>query len=228
MMRLLLLLSSLAAILTPVRGAIAQVPKTVVLSDEKPIVYDEFGNQGSSACLIVLHGASGPVSFYKERAAFFGKHDFHVFMPHYFDASGSSTATTANYRTWSAVVDRFAKRCRQQAAVQKVFLVGYSLGASVALAAGSQGALVDAIADWYGSLPDDFFYRMKTIPPLLILHGEQDTNIPIVNGQQLVRLCEMKHLRCEHHFYSDQAHGFSGPALTDAEQRTLTFFASIK
>jgi len=50
------------------------------------------------------------------------------------------------------------------------------------------------------------------MPPLLILHGERDANIPILNGQQLVKLCEMKQLRCDHHFYPDQAHGFSGKA----------------
>jgi len=50
------------------------------------------------------------------------------------------------------------------------------------------------------------------MPPLLILHGERDANIPILNDQQLVKLSEMKQLRCDHHFYPDQAHGFSGKA----------------
>ena len=115
--------------------------------------------------------------------------------------------------------------CRRGPEVRKVFLVGYSLGASVALGAGSEGAPVDAIAEWYGSLPDDFFYRMTGMPPLLILHGERDSNIPIGNARQLVQLCEMKQLTCDHHFYSDQGHGFAGKALEDADQRTLAFFA---
>ena len=49
--------------------------------------------------------------------------------------------------------------------------------------------------EWYGSLPDDFFYQMKTMPPLLhSCTGSRSTNIAIVNGQQLVKLCEMKKL----------------------------------
>ena len=195
---------------------------------EKPVSYDEFGSQSSTNCLILLHGASGlSVPLYKDQAVYFGQHGFHVFLPHYFDATRSAAATTENYRIWAKVVDDLVAQCHQISSVQKTFLVGYSLGASVALAAGSQGVPVNAIAEWYGSLPDEFFYQMKGMPPLLILHGERDTNIPIVNGQQLVKLCEMKQLHCDHHFYPDQAHGFSGAALEDADRRTLSFFASL-
>lgn len=98
---------------------------------------------------------------------------------------------------------------RHPRAHKKVVLVGYSLGVSVALAAGSQGAAVDGIAEWDGSLPDEFFYHMRGMPPLLILHGERDSNVPVVNAQQLIKLCEMKHLKCENQIYPDQGHGFA-------------------
>src|SRR5271154_5410147 len=91
---------------------------------------------------------------------------------------------------------------------RKIGLVGLSLGSSVALAAGSQDLPIEAIADWYGSLPDSFFYKFKAMPPLLILHGERDRNIPVSSAQQLQKLCELKQLSCESHLYSDQGHGF--------------------
>ena len=62
------------------------------------------------------------------------------------------------------------------------------------------------------------------MPPLLILHGAQDSNIPVMNAQQLERLCGMKHFDCTTHIYPEESHGFSAGALRDAEQRTLTFF----
>lgn len=208
--------------------AFAETTKELCTAGERPVSYDEFGPLDSGNCLILLHGASGlSLPVYKDQAVFFGQHGYHVFLPHYFDATHSAAATVDNYRTWAKVVLDFVGRCHQNPAVQKVFLIGYSLGASVALAAGSQGAPVTAIAEWYGSLPDDFFYKMRGMPPLLILHGERDTNIPILNGQQLVKLCEMKQLHCDHHFYPEQAHGFAGKALEDADQRTLSFFSSI-
>lgn len=63
------------------------------------------------------------------------------------------------------------------------------------------------------------------MPPLLILHGQQDSIIPIVNAQQLARLCEMEHYSCESHLYAGEGHGFSSASLKDADQRTLEFFA---
>lgn len=95
----------------------------------------------------------------------------------------------------------------------------------MALGAGSQGIPVSAIADWYGSLPDEFFYHFQGMPPLLILHGEEDTNIPVINAQQLIKLCGLKQLTCENHIYPDQGHGFTGKALEDADRRTTDFFS---
>lgn len=189
------------------------------------VKYEEFGEPNAAKCLILLHGASAlSLPLYKDQAVYFAGHGFRVLMPHYFDATRSQSPTTENYHAWANVVEEFVSECRKQTSTQKVFLVGYSLGASVALAAGSEGAGIDAIADWYGSLPDDFFNHMKGMPPLLILHGERDPIIPIINAQQLVRLCGMRDLSCDHHFYTDQGHGFSGKALEDADQRTIAFF----
>jgi fermentation-respiration switch protein FrsA (DUF1100 family) len=56
---------------------------------------------------------------------------------------------------------------------------------------------VDAIAEWSGLLPNQFFSQVQSLPPLLILHGEQDKQVPIVNARQLVRLCELKDFTCE-------------------------------
>ena len=178
---------------------------------------------------LVTHAARASglaLPLYEQQARYFGKQGFHVLLPHYFDATHSNRPTLDNKRKWVGVVDKMVAQCRQQPTTEQVFLLGFSLGASVALAAGSQGSAVEGIADWYGSLPDEFFFTMKTMPPLLILHGERDTNIPIVNGQQLVRLCEIKQIDCDHKFYPDQGHGFSGGALEDADRRTLDFFAA--
>lgn len=219
----------MAAVLVAGRVSDAQTARTLVRAGGPSITYEESGPQSARNCLILLHGASGPsILLYRQQAAYFAGQGFHVLMPHYFDATHSSSPTTANYEAWVGVVEDLAAQCRQEKTAQKVLVIGYSLGASVALAAGSQGAKVDAIAEWYGSLPDEFFNRLQGMPPLLILHGERDTNIPIINGQQLVRLCELKELHCEHHFYADQGHGFSGKALDDADQRTLSFFSSLQ
>ena len=81
-------------------------------------------------------------------------------MPHYFDATQSTSGPTkANYQAWVNVVQTLVTE--YAATHRNVMLLGYSMGASVALAAGSQGVPVNAVAEWYGSLPDEFFYQMK-------------------------------------------------------------------
>jgi len=96
---------------------------------------------------------------------------------------------------------------------------------SVGLSAASQQIGLDAIAEWYGSLPDDYFYSLKGLPPLLILHGAQDTNIPVINAQQLIRVCQIERFNCLNHIYADQGHGVMGKALEDADDRTLESLA---
>jgi len=194
----------------------------------KTVAYDTSDPGGDAPVILLLHGASGPsLPVYGEQAEFFADHGFTTVEPHYFDATKSSQPTPENYRAWVRLVDAMVKQMRAASTTgtRRVFLVGYSLGASVALAAGSQGVPVDAIAEWYGSLPDDFFYAFKGMPPLLVLHGQQDNNIPVGNATQLLKLCAMKHLVCESHIYADQGHGFAGYALSDADARTIEFLS---
>ena len=147
-------------------------------------------------------------------------------LPHYYDAGGSKARNTQNYVAWVAAVCDLISKVRQSNPTEKIYLVGYSLGASVALAAGSQRACSgELLRIGTAACADSFFRSLKGMPPLLILHGERDTNIPVANARQLIRLCEMAHFTCESHVYADEGHGFIGKALADADARTLAFFA---
>jgi dienelactone hydrolase len=205
---------------SPTRGAF--------ISGKKSVQYEVHGEESKGTILILLHGAGGPdVQFYRQQAELFAAKGYTVLVPHYFDASGSSMPNDQNYVTWVQVVSDLIHECEKSPkwSNRKIALLGFSLGASVALAAGSQQVSVGAIADWYGSLPDEFLNKLKGMPPLLILHGNRDEIIPIINGQQLVRLCGIAKFACESHFYADQGHGFNGKALEDADNRTLDFFS---
>jgi dienelactone hydrolase len=189
----------------------------------KVVPAEQFGTNETLPLMILLHGVSGPSAFYREQASFFARHGYRVVLPHYLEAGKGQAATDANYEAWTAAV-RNTIDSLQAGHGSPTVIVGFSLGASVALALGSEGNGPDGIAEFYGSLPDKYFRDLKGMPPLLILHGGQDQNIPVYNALQLSRLCVQAGFDCDMHIYSTEGHGFTPEALKDADQRVLQFF----
>jgi dienelactone hydrolase len=177
--------------------------------------------------LILLPGTSGPEApLYRSQADYFTHEGFTVLLLHYFDASDSRLPSDENYQLWVAALSDLVHEIGEMPDFKgrAIDVLGFSLGSSIALAAGSQLLPVRAIAEWYGSLPDKYFYQLQGMPPLLILHGQRDSNIPVSNAEQLVRLCELKKFTCSSHLYPGESHGFSNETLRDADLRTLAFF----
>lgn len=96
----------------------------------------------------------------------------------------------------------------------RIGLLGFSLGGFVAAATAARDTRVAALAVLYGGMPEKIAAGVKHLPPLLELHGEADRNVPLANGEQLVRL--------------GKAHGFdfadNDPATADAIGRISHFF----
>jgi dienelactone hydrolase len=188
------------------------------------VVYDA---HDARATMIFLRG-SGPsdLDFGRSEARFFADHGFRVLLADYLTVTPNVEPKTANYRRWAQVVEDIVAdlRSRPIPLNRKIALVGQDLGASVALLAASHKVGVDAIAEWSGLLPNEFFPKLQTLPPLLIIHGEQDLQVPVVNARQLVRLCELKDFTCEAGIYPNEGNVFTAPAVDSANQRILTFF----
>lgn len=201
------------------------------VSQGKTVTYEEFSGQPTHSCsspaVIMLHGASGPDG-YRARAQFLANNGYRVLLPHYFDVTGSSTPTDKHYVEWAqAVADLIGEQSSTGCPPRrKIALVGFSLGASVALGVSSQDVGVAGTVDWYGSLPDVFYVKLKAMPPLLILHGGQDSIIPPFNAYQLERLCKIKKFDCTLQIYSGDEHGLP-KHWRDAEERTLEFLKRV-
>ena len=197
------------------------------VSQGRPVSCAVYGSHEAAATIIFLRGASpSDVSLGRLEARFFAEHGFRVLLPDYLSATPTADATSANYRRWAQVVEDLVADLRSRPLFRnkKIGLAGQALGASVALIAGSQRLEVEAIVEWSGLLPNAFFSQVQSMPPLLILHGELDKQVPIVNARQLVRLCELRDFTCELELYAGEGHVF-GPHVTDsANQRALAFF----
>jgi dienelactone hydrolase len=187
-------------------------------------VYDA---RDATATIIFLRGSNpSDLAFARMEARFFAEHAFRVFLVDYLTVTSNVEPTATNYRRWSQAVEDIVAdlHARPVTKARKIALIGQGLGASVALLAGSRKLGIEALAEWSGLLPNQFFSQVQSLPPLLILHGEQDKQVPIVNARQLVRLCELKDFTCEAGMYPDEGHVFSSKATEAANQRVLTFF----
>ncbi len=219
--------------------ALCWLATAAVQAQTLPVEYATFMSHGkavscavydahdATATIIFLRGASpSDLAFARIEARFFAEHAFRVLLMDYLTVTPNLEQTPANYRRWAQAVEDVVVdlHARPAARARKIALIGHGLGASVALLAGSHKLGVEAIAEWSGLLPNQFFSQVQNLPPLLILHGGQDKQVPIVNARQLVRLCELRDFTCEAGMYPDEGHVFSSKATEAANQRVLTFF----
>ncbi len=210
-------------------GLRAQVVSTFRTTKEhRKVPVETFGTDASLPALILLHGSEGPGGpYYQDQGRFFAGAGYQVFYLHYYDAAAVKDQSEGSFEDWVELVREMVGRARPGGAARKVYLVGYSQGAEIALAAGAEGVPVDGIVEWYGNLFDNYRTGLRTFPPLLILHGERDGTIPVGYARQLISLCAAKGLRCENHLYPEQGHGFGGEDLGDADRRTVEFLGAV-
>lgn len=183
---------------------------------------ERFGPESGKLNLVFLHGSAGAEP-YRALAQQWATEGYVVLFPHYYDAASATSPTDAHYGAW---VDAVRDCIKQQALAGKpVVLFGISLGASVALAAGTVLPNVDSVVDWAGSLPDTYFYHLQRLPPLLILHGDDDSNVPVVNARQLFELCRRVGTTCYGTIYRHDGHVFPNHR-DDAKARTRAFLQS--
>jgi carboxymethylenebutenolidase len=122
---------------------------------------------------------------------------------------------------------------RAQPSVDKdrVGLVGFSLGAFLALSAATQeDTKVAAVVDLFGGLPAPMHERAKALPPVLIIHGDKDETVPVETARGLERLLRMNKPAPEVQVYEGVGHMFDNvkrgiklDAARDAEQRATAF-----
>jgi len=212
-------------------GAVARREQVVLISDGKKIHMEARCGTTSSnpAAIIFLHGSGGPSSGnlpYADEESDFVSRGFCIFLPHYLDATGGVADSPAKeYPTWVQVIEDTAKYISDNHGIprNRIALVGYSLGASVALGAAANNPTFAAVVEFSGSLPDRYVSSMTTLPPLLIVHGREDSFIPVVNALQLAELCKMKAGTCDVELYPGEGHFFSMGTIIRAKKAVEVF-----
>ena len=154
---------------------------------------------------------------------------FCVFVPHYFEATGTYWADPVTiwreFPNWLDVVSDSLNFAQQhpKADPERIGMVGFSLGAYLSLALGTQQPRIKAIVDFFGGLTDYFVDKLKHIAPVLILHGENDPVVPVSEAHKVARILDQRGFPYEMKLYKNAGHGFHGFDMIDAGQRTYRF-----
>jgi carboxymethylenebutenolidase len=180
--------------------------------------------------VIGLHGSGGGHASMAEPASLLAGRGFAVYVLHYFDR----TATTEidglqtifrHFPVWMKTLwDAVSFVARQpQVDPGRIGLLGFSLGAYLALSDAAIDSRIQAVVEFFGGMPKEMKLFTRRLCPVLILHGEQDKTVPVEEAYHLRQILEKKQIAYEMQIYPDVGHGFSGEIWRDAGLRTVAF-----
>jgi len=202
-------------------------------SGNNPIRLDCFlpaANGQRFPAVIGLHGSGGGHAGMAEPASLLAGQGYAVYVLHYFDRTGTVEidglpTIFRHYPAWMKTLWDAVSFVAAQPQVdpERIALLGFSLGAYLALSASTIDSRVKAVVDFFGGLPKEMKFFMRRLCPVLILHGEQDQTVPVAEAYHLQELLEKKQIPYEMQIYPGVGHGFSGEVWRDAGRRTLAF-----
>jgi len=202
---------------------------------------------GKRPCVLVLHGSRGieiKPRAYERYANALTARGIDAYFLRYFTAADSQaldpkTSTKESRNTYdSGRFDSWARRVSSVTTAVlarsdnsgRIGLLGFSLGGYVAAATAAHDKRVAALAVMYGGMPGDMVPQVKHLPPLIELHGESDSNVPLAEGEELIKLGKALGAKAELVTYPGKEHGFdfsdTDPMTADAVGRVALFFQS--
>jgi carboxymethylenebutenolidase len=184
---------------------------------------------GSLPAVIALYGAGGNVAGMEGYAGVLASKGFAVYLLHYFDRTGTQFADKQiifrNFPLWMKTLWDAISFIEEQPHVDRgrIALVGFSLGAYLALANSAIDPRVKIVVEFFGGMPKEMKLFMRRLCPVLILHGEEDATVPVEEAYQLQKLLEKKKVSYAMKIYPAVGHGFDAETWKDAGARSLGF-----
>lgn len=193
---------------------------------------------GKRPAVLLLHGRNGLDRFrshYEDYARAIAASGLDAYLLSYYDDTDSREATQedatarrayANRRIadWARLIrDCVGDILADGQCSGTVGLVGFSQGGFLATLAAAQDPRIACFVVFYGGIPALFTDRITRLPPLLELHGDADTVVPLAMGKALVDRARGLGQPAEMIVFPRAGHGFSGPDADRAKDRTLAF-----
>jgi carboxymethylenebutenolidase len=201
-------------------------------SGGKAIRIDGFLPAGGSRfpAVIGLHGSGGDYAGMAEPAGLLVEQGFAVYVLHYFDRTGTIEASDKqiifrNFIVWAKTlwdaVGFVAKQPRVDP--RRIGLLGFSLGAYLALSVAAVDSRIQAVVEYFGGFPREMKFFMRRLCPVLILHGDADQTVPVQEAYHLQQVLEKRNIPYEIRIYPGVGHGFRDEIWQDASERTSAF-----
>jgi carboxymethylenebutenolidase len=191
------------------------------------------GAPGRYPAVVVVHGhggvGDGRRSGSHELARQLARSDYVALVPHYFgrlkpdpkDGRKNARSFAVWERTVSDAVGYAARR--SDVDPRRIGLLGSSMGSWVVLSVAARDRRVSAVVENFGGWPAWEDLSPARLPPVLILHGDADRNVPVEEAYKLDQLLEEAGVIHEMHIYPGVGHGFRGDVFDDARRRTVAF-----
>ena len=194
------------------------------------------------AAIVLLHGAGGNLDFWTSR---FGPALTEVgvalYAPHYFDRTGTGRADLSTITDgvhvpqWIATVDEAVRFVASRPGVDpaRIILAGISLGAFLALAFAAQLSVTEstaerrrlsALVEISGGLVEPYDRQATSrFPPTLVLHGAQDTVVPVSFAEALDATLTRLDVAHRTEILPSEGHWFTSAAVPRMLQAVSSF-----
>jgi carboxymethylenebutenolidase len=180
--------------------------------------------------IIGLHGSGGGHTSMAEPASLLAAQGYAVYVLHYFERTETTQIDSLqtvfrHFPAWMKTLWDAVSFVATQPSVDpdRIGLLGFSLGAYLALSAAAIDSRVKIVVDYFGGFPKEMKLFMRRFCPILILHGEQDATVPVAEAYHLQQMLEKKQIPYEIKIYPGAGHSFSGEIWRDSGLRTLAF-----
>lgn len=222
----------------------AQEPQRLSAPDISPAVWGVLEiprTPGPHPGVVILHGHGGWRPLYAQYAKELADSGFVALAIDYFAETGRDTVQKEKLRKWplwKTTVRNAVAYLQASPSVsgRRVGLVGFSRGAFLSVSVASSIPAVGAMVDFFGgggAGTDSLVDEVRHFPPLLILHGEADTIVPVKFALRLREAVIAQGGEVEMHIYPGEQHAFnmtaspaySEPAASDSFRRTINFLS---
>jgi carboxymethylenebutenolidase len=192
---------------------------------------------GTHPGVILLPGSAGWHPAFNEMTRELAEAGFAALSLDYLGEGGRNPSADEKERyfpVWQQSLRNAVTFLRGHPAVlgEPIGIVGYSLGAFLALCTAPMLSGIGAIVEFFGwmePLTDD----LCRLPPVLIIHGEADTMIPVSRAYGLRAGILRQGGQVEMHIYPGMQHAFnaswgpfySEPEAADSMRRTIDFLS---